>query len=374
MRSFTSRQTPVVVLAGLTREAQEPVEASLAFTLPDSALARFELDVMGQTITRVVSDATGILERETVPLDHACLSCALRHEIVPTLARLSEAGRWASLVLSLPPAAHTSALTAALPPMLERRPLLTMGAVVAALDGSRLLDDLCGDDLLRERDDQRHAGDIRAVGEVLVDLLGAADLLVLDGAADDVARALVDEVRAPGAVLVPECTELTAGQLLTPGTAPSSYDAQQPAFLPARVDEDGVTDCTSPLAEETGVWTVMLDSWRAFHPQRLMDSIESLGGHSYIGRGTFWLPTHPDSVALWAGSGGQLSIGTAAHRPVRGPRTHLVITGCDERRDQVLHDLDAALMTDAELAAGLARWVGRDDGFGPWLGARSASA
>jgi G3E family GTPase len=105
-----------------------------------------------------------------------------------------------------------------------------------------------------------------------------------------------------------------------------------------------------------------------------MDRIESVGGHGYRGRGCFWLPTHPDSVAVWAGAGGQLSIGTATGRPSRGPRTRLAITGIDARADQVRQDLEDAIITEAEVAAGLSRWIGKDDGFGPWLGDRRASA
>ncbi|WP_067430343.1 GTP-binding protein [Nocardioides jensenii] len=374
MRSFPSRQLPVVLLAGLTRTSMETVESAVALTLPDAALARFEIDVIGGAVTRVVSDATGVVERDTVPLDHTCLSCALRHEIVPTLARLAESGRWGTLVLSLPAGCHASALVHGLPSLLARRPRLRMAAVVAALHGPSLLEDLCGDDLLRERDDEAHAGDTRAVGEVLVDLLDCADLVVLDGATERTGRALIDELRAPDVGVVPDPTELTSGELLATRAARASYPEPAPAWLPARVSDDGVTDCTSPAAEAAGVWTVMVDSWRPFHPPRLMESIDSIGGHSYLGRGTFWLPTHPDCPALWAGSGGQLSIGSSDHRPTRGPRTRLVITGCDQRRNQVIRDLEAALMTEAELAAGLARWAGVDDGFDPWLGTRSASA
>jgi G3E family GTPase len=378
------QQTPVVVLTGLTRATLEPVEASVAFGLPAPALLRYELDVLAGHVTRVVSDATGVVEHEQVPLDHTCLSCALRHEVVPTLTRLAGAGRWESFALSLPPATQPRPMVEALVSMVRVsapvRRALRVGAVVTALTGSCLVPDLFGDDLLRERDEERHAGDVRAVGEVLADAVEYADVLALSDGHDDLGqreRAVLDELRHPASQVVHDAVELGADELLV-GSGSSAADwVHHAGRTPAAADllvEDRVLDATSPSALEAGVWTVYVDTWRPFHPQRLMDRIESLGGHGYRGRGCFWLPTHPDRLAQWDGAGGQLSIGTVAGAPARGPRTRLVITGVDDRRDAALTDLDAALMTDAELAAGLAGWAGKDDGFDPWLGDRRASA
>jgi len=383
-----SRPTPVVVLTGLTRSVLEPVELSITFGLTAPALVRHELDATAGTVTRLVSDVTGIIEREVVPLDHTCITCALRHEIVPSLTRLAESGRWAALVLSLPPATQPQPLVEAITAMIRSsapvRRAVRLGAVVAAVETASLEHDLFGDDLLRERDDVLHAGDVRAVGEVLVDSVEYADVLAFaDGHLPTSARvaAVLDELRHPDSQVVREPVELSANELLHAHDHSSADwvrpDSRAPRWLPPDVvvgEGDGVYDATSASAAAAGVWTVLADTWRPFHPERLMDRIESVGGHGYRGRGCFWLPTHPDSVAVWAGAGGQLSIGTATGRPSRGPRTRLAITGIDARADQVRQDLEDAIITEAEVAAGLSRWIGKDDGFGPWLGDRRASA
>lgn len=379
---------PVVVLTGLTREVLEPVELSIGFALPSPALVRHELDFEAGAVTRIVSDHTGVVEREVLPLDHTCLTCALRHEIVPTLVRLAQSGRWSSFVLSLPPATQPQPLVEAITAMAAASSVvgdaLRIGSVVTAFSGRALLEDLFGDDLLRERDDVRHAGDVRAIGEVLADALEYADVLALcDGHVplDPTAAVVLDELRRPDSTVVVDAAELGADDLLDAwdGSAQAWVHAERrtPATSPdgpALGAGDGVYDATSPAALAAGVWTVVVDTWRPFHPERLLERIESVGGGSYRGRGCFWLPTHPDAVAIWAGAGGQLSIGTAPGRPARGPRTRIVITGLDDRADDVRRDLADALMTDAELAGGLARWLGQEDGFEPWLGDRRASA
>jgi G3E family GTPase len=200
------------------------------------------------------------------------------------------------------------------------------------------------------------------VGEVLADLVEYADVLALgDGVpvVPPAAAQVLDELRRPGSRLVADPAVLTAADLdVFDGVAARDWvrpESRRPVHLPVGVElgeADGAYDA-SPAGD--GVWTVLVDTWRPLHPERLMERIESVGGGSYRGRGCFWLPTHPDSLAVWAGAGGQLSIGTAVGAPRRGPRTRIVVTGTDGRRDEVLRDLSEALMTEAELARGLAR-------------------
>ena len=57
----------------------------------------------GGSIRRVVVDADGVVEDVVVPLEHACLSCAVREDALPTLAPPRRATRrWDSVVLALP--------------------------------------------------------------------------------------------------------------------------------------------------------------------------------------------------------------------------------------------------------------------------------
>ena len=66
------------------------------------------IDVERQVLTRVVSDVMGLIEREEISLDHACVTCAVREDIIPTLERLAKTGRWTSIVACLPMAAEAT--------------------------------------------------------------------------------------------------------------------------------------------------------------------------------------------------------------------------------------------------------------------------
>jgi len=51
----------------------------------------------------------GRLEHEQIELVLACIGCALREDILPTIERLARDGRWNSIVATLPVGAHTPA-------------------------------------------------------------------------------------------------------------------------------------------------------------------------------------------------------------------------------------------------------------------------
>jgi G3E family GTPase len=115
---------------------------------------------------------------------------------------------------------------------------------------------------------------------------------------------------------------------------------------------------------------VDLDSWRPLHPDRLHESIEALASGPLRGRGRFWLPTRPDTLAVWDGAGGQLSIGVAGGWIGVPRRSRLVVTGTAPDPGLLEQAFDRALVTDAELGRGIGWWAGRGDGFDPWLGER----
>ncbi|MEO6997395.1 MAG: hypothetical protein ABI112_04870 [Terracoccus sp.] len=54
----------------------------------------------------MISDVTGILEQESTDLAHACVGCAIREDLVPTLHRLADLERWGVTIARLPVAAE----------------------------------------------------------------------------------------------------------------------------------------------------------------------------------------------------------------------------------------------------------------------------
>ena len=95
-------RTPLLVVTGVDPVAMDATLMSLSWDLPDAVVVRHRIDPHSQVLTRTVSDASGVLEQEHVQLEHACVGCALREDILPTLERLGRDGRWRTIVSGLP--------------------------------------------------------------------------------------------------------------------------------------------------------------------------------------------------------------------------------------------------------------------------------
>ena len=69
---------------------------------------------------------------------------------------------------------------------------------------------------------------------------------------------------------------------------------------------------------------------------------------------------------------GQLSVGAYGFWATRPPSTHLRYVGIDAA-DRIAEAFAQTVLTPVELRRP-DRWVGRDDGFEPWLGTRHSAA
>lgn len=56
---------------------------------------------MAVQTTRRIANAAGIVEDVTIELGHPCMSCAVRHDLVPALTRLAS-GRSGAILVALP--------------------------------------------------------------------------------------------------------------------------------------------------------------------------------------------------------------------------------------------------------------------------------
>jgi G3E family GTPase len=352
---------PLVLLGTIDPFLRDAV--TLTATLePGTVVVRHDL-IDEELIRRFVSDLDGVVEDVVVPLDHACVSCAVREDAIPTLRRLAETGRWDRALLALPVAGEALPVARTLVPHLEPNGALSgfrLASTVGAVDLATFEDDVLGDDLLVERERALTPGDRRSVGEALVGLVEHADVVV---ATDGTPRAaeLLEHLRASDGERVRGLHNLDAGALFC-----GEHD---PVAGEARVTIDREPDVVGRGHE--GYRTVRLTSARPFHPDRLLARIEELGAGRVRSRGVFWVPTRPDSVIAWEGVGGQLSVGEVGEWADAPQRTVLTFTGLDADLANRAEVFDEVLMTADELASGLAPWLGRADVLAPWLGDRA---
>lgn len=379
------RSVPIALLCALDAVLRDALTTDLLLDDPELVALRYDTiggpggpegagepdgaEGEGGGLRRLVLTADGVLEDEAVVLEHECISCAMRLDALPVIERLLQAGHRHGIVLVLPVAADPRAVAGALGAELSasvgpRR--AHVASVTALVDADRAREDLLDDDLLAERGLCWAPGDRRAVGEALAAQIEYADLVVTSGEADAAGAELIEHLRGEDQLLVRGPHALAVPLLL------EAID-HDPRAAEARVDPRQVGGRGGPSAH--GTWTMDLASPRPLHPERFLARIEQLGGGALRGRGRFWLPTRPHSICQCDGSGGQVSIGVIGDSGAELPDTRLVITGIRAQdRQRVQRAFEECLLTDAEWDAGLACWLGRDDGMSPWLGEHRAAS
>ncbi|MGY0236035.1 GTP-binding protein [Longispora urticae] len=100
-----SHRAPVTLLAGLRSRATVAVSALLTDADPTLLVVAHDLtDVEAGVVRRIVYDAAGIVEVESVPLRYGCSACTVRDATPAALVRLAGAYPGRPLLLALPEA------------------------------------------------------------------------------------------------------------------------------------------------------------------------------------------------------------------------------------------------------------------------------
>lgn len=331
---------------------------SLQLGLPEAVSVRHTIDLSRQMLTRVVSDLTGVIEREEISLAHACVSCAIREDIVPTLERLARSGRWRGVVACLPVAAEAIQVCRVVCWSPRNAPHVAVAAVVTALDAATVVDDLLGDDSLDSRGIATADDDRRSVAEVAGAMVEYADLVCITGEPDPDELALVRALARPGVPVFTDPSALDAAALV----AGSRHHEAVEAWV-SKVRRGDL-----PPLGPGAAWRLDLRSDRSFHPIRFQDEFTNLGGGPRRSRGCFWVPTRPDAVCVWDGAGGQASIGSRRSWNGRPPLTRITVVGLDDGAAEIAKAFHRCLLTDEELVTVGQSWNQPWDGLEPWLG------
>ncbi|NUS43567.1 MAG: cobalamin biosynthesis protein CobW, partial [Mycobacteriaceae bacterium] len=85
-------------------------------------------------------------------------------------------------------------------------------------------------------------------------------------------------------------------------------------------------------------------------------------------KGFCWIASRPELVAIWSQAGPNLTFEPAAQWGSidEEPGQEIVFIGVKLHRDRIRAAFDAALLTDAELAAGPVGWRAYPDPFPAW--------
>jgi G3E family GTPase len=388
----------VTVLSGFSPGAVHA--AARALLVADDRLLAVSHDLTGLrdgVVRRTVRSADRLLEQTAVELVHGCVSCTLREDVLPTLARLARTRPGSDIVLVLPPAVEPEAVASACAHSLVDGVPVTetvrFDSYVTVVDADRFLDDLGSSDDLRDRDLHAADDDHRAVAEVVVHQVEFSDTVILwsrpgtDTLELNRIGTLVHRL-APWAIQVPvgtsrslDCTGLTALVRRT-----GRHNPGRPGLLGLALEGRPIAVHDTDSSE---VVSLLFESRRPFHPQRLHDALDELTGEVLRGRGQLWIASQPDTVVSFESAGGGVRMGglgywlaalpverwteTSIDRRIAAElswdpyygdrRTVLALIGLNLDTTAATALLSACLLTDAELAAGAETWHTLPDPF-----------
>lgn len=368
-------RTPVVLIAG--QGEPDGVAAELS-RKPGTVLVRHTFD--GQVVLRTVSDAGGTSEL-ALELSHGCVSCTVRDDLLILLRRLHRRSDVDRIVVQLMPWLEAEPVCWAIdtirvsvgPGYIDGPAArdVEIEAVIACLDASVWLQQAIGDDEL---------ADGRTVAQVVVGQAEFADVLVLnepDAPTLAVLRRLAPRARI---TVGPERVELALAHL-----EPDSRRGRTTA------PHDPLLAGEPPLEPDDEVIIVEFAARRPFHPQRLHTAIDALLDGVVRTRGRAWLANRPTDVMWIESAGGGMHFSNAGRwlaamdstelaytdperraiaaidwHPEFGDRhISLTVLVCGARPGEIIQALDAALLTDEELARP-DQWADYPDPFGDW--------
>ncbi|NUS44936.1 MAG: cobalamin biosynthesis protein CobW [Mycobacteriaceae bacterium] len=386
-------RTPLVVVAGWS----DPVRRVGASLLgPGTVLVRHDLSLVREgMVTRTVTTAADE-QIAMVRLEHGCVSCTVRVDLLPLLRMLSGRASVERIVVLLDPAMDPAEICRAITHvpvtgMVGRADApagreVRITAVVGALDAQTWLADATGDETLCERLGTG-GDDDRTVAQVALAQADAADAVVLFGRPDPLDAAVTAAVLArlaPGAPIIWADTapiDVAAALAALPGAARAAgeFDPHAPLLRGS-----------PPLDVDSGVVLLEFDADRPFHPERLHEAIDVLMDGVVTARGRVWLATQPHQV-MWIESAGaalrlgpagdwlaamtpdeqaedpeRLAMAAARWHPDFGDRhTALVVLAHSADPSAIDRALRWALLTDTEMRRPQS-WPTMPDPFGEW--------
>lgn len=352
------KKVPVILISGIEDEPMASAAIALQWDLPQAVSVHHVVDPECEVLWRIVSDAHGVIERVEIDVEHACVSCAIREDVVPTLEQLGADGRWETIIAQLPVTAEAVQVCRVIGWAPQNVPHVRIAGSVVALSPEDLLDDLLGDDLINERDLPVRDDDNRGVAEVTCAMVEYADVVAVGDGLDADERDVLVALARPGAAVVESFSQVDARQL--------AVGLHHHRHSEAWVAE--VRRYELPEHDLTDAWVLDFESDRPFHPDRLNEAIATLGGGPRRSRGCFWLPSRPGQICLWDGAGGQLSVGSTDTWGTQTPLTRITVVGLDDGRDELEQAFASCVLTDAEMAERGPYWEMTEDGFESWLG------
>ncbi len=334
-------------------------------------------------------------EERLVEMSNGCICCTLREDLMQEVARLAREGRFDSLVIESTGISEPMPVAATFDFRTEEgfslADLARLDTMVTVVDAAAFLRDYASTDSLRQRGSVAGEEDERMLVDLLVEQVEFADVIVVNKA-DLVAPEELERLAGILRSLNPEAEIVHASH----GIVPLDLMLDTGRFDFARAQQasgwaKALAGDHTPETEAFGIRSFVWRARRPLHPARFKRLVESDLPGVIRAKGFFWLATRMEWAGGWqlAGSIGRHAAAgfwwSAIHpkqwpedpesrayirknwqEPFGDRRQEIVFIGVDMDEAGLRAQLDACLLTAAEMRAGIKAWKRLPDPFPAW--------
>ena len=337
-------------------------------------------------------------EETLVEMSNGCICCTLRDDLLKEVSRLAKENRFDYLLIestgvSEPlPVAQTFTFVDEEGRSLQE--LTKLDTMVTVVDGKNFLKDYRSQEDLKDRDMAIAPADDRGLGDLLVEQVEFADILVISKV-DLIDKDALHEVTGVLKALNPDAEIVLSNNADIPidkvlGTKRFDLDkAMRSATWLKELNNEHV-----PETEEYGISNFTFRARRPFHPDRLFKYLNCDEWKKIIrSKGYVWIATRNEHGCLWSQAGTSCRLEPAGKWIAAVPeeewpvedeagkeelrkqlvgeygdrRQEFVVIGQNINKEKIHFELEACLLNDEELAMGSKLWAQNfKDPFPQW--------
>lgn len=354
-----------------------------------------EINIDGSQVQRDVT--LNRAEEKLVEMSNGCICCTLREDLLEEVAKLARDGRFDYLLIESTGISEPLPVAETFTFRDENQQSLAdiarLDTMVTVVDGINFLLDYQAAENLASRGETLGEEDERSITDLLIEQIEFADVILISKI-DLISQhereelmAILERLNAHAKIIPMVMGEVPLDQILNTGRFDFERAAQAPGWLQELRGEH------VPETEEYGIASTAYRARRPFHPQRFYDFIDRpwVNGKLLRSKGFFWLASKHQDAGSWSQAGGLMRHGFAGRwwrfvpknqwpqdeesvAAIMGNwqlssgdcRQELVFIGQHIDFAQLRAELDACLLTDAEMALGVDGWRLLADPFGPW--------
>ncbi|MCH8506704.1 MAG: zinc metallochaperone GTPase ZigA [Ectothiorhodospiraceae bacterium] len=335
-------------------------------------------------------------DEKLVEMSNGCICCTLREDLLVEVGRLAREGRFDYLLvestgISEPlPVAETFTFRDEAGQSLAD--LARLDTMVTVVDAYNFLRDYASQDQIADRGESLGEEDQRTVVDLLVEQVEFADVLVLNKtdlvSAEERTRLehILRSLNRRARIVRSKFGRVPIETVLDTGLFDFAAAAQAPGWLA------GLRGQEQPESEEYGIGNFVYRARRPFHPLRFWQWVQREWPGVIRSKGHFWLASRPEYVGDWSQAGAMARHGLAGMwwadidpdqwpddpetlalirsrwaEPYGDRQQELVLIGINMDEDYLRSELDACLLSDAELADGPGAWQRMEDPFPTWV-------